>query len=150
MPGEPSERIVVGFELVLSCTLAQEQPASLGKTAARLLDLLSAQGDAELGLILPSHSNLQCTTATEAPIRHLPAAVADAQCADVGQRAPEVPPLAQGCCSLQAASPAGPRGVWHPVLWLGLGSLGLVPGYGVLQRVGTPPPSSQGGAGIGA
>lgn len=53
------------------------------KTAARLLDL-RAYSDAELGLILPSHSSLQCTAAMQPCPRHLPAAVADAQHADMG------------------------------------------------------------------
>lgn len=54
----------------------------LGKTAVSLLGLLSAHDDAELGLISSSHSNLQCTT--EPRPRRLPAAVADAQGADMG------------------------------------------------------------------
>lgn len=46
------------------------------KTAVRLLDL-RAYCDADLGLILPSHSNLECTAAMEPCPRHLPAAVTD-------------------------------------------------------------------------
>lgn len=84
MPGEPGERFVLNFELVPSWTPTQEQLAHLGKSAVSLLDLLSAHDDAELGLILSSHSNLQHTAATEPRPRHLPVAVADAQCVDRG------------------------------------------------------------------
>jgi len=74
MPGEPSERFMLGFELVPSWTPAWEQPVRLGKRATSLLDLPSARDDAELGPILSSHSNLHCTASVEPPPRHLPAA----------------------------------------------------------------------------
>lgn len=80
---EPSEILMISFELAPNWTLAQEQVVHLRKRAARLLDLRE-HNNAELGLILPSHCNLQCTAAMEPCPRHLPAAVADAQHADTG------------------------------------------------------------------
>lgn len=121
MPGEPSERIVVVFELVPSWTLAQEQPGSLGKTAASLLDLLSAQDDAKLGLIPSSHSNLHLSH--RAPHWDLPAAVADAQCADIGWGHPRCLPLLRAVapCRQQAQQVLGGSGTpccgWDGGAW---------------------------------
>lgn len=112
MSCEPNEILVISFELLPNWTLAQEQAVHLRKTAVRLLDL-RAYSDAELGLILPSNSNLQCTAAMEPCPRHLPATVTDAQHADTGWECHLqcLPSLRTGG-ALQAPSPAGPRGGW--------------------------------------
>lgn len=144
MPGEPSERIVVVFELVPSWTLAQKQPASLGNTAASLLHLLSAQDDAKLGSILSSHSNLQC----RAPRWDLPAAVADAQCADMGRGHPRCLPLLRTVapCRQQAQQVLEVSGTpccgWDGGAWGWRLVMGCCKGW--------EPRNSQGGAGIGA
>lgn len=113
--------LVISFELLPNWTLAQEHAVHLRKTAVRLLDLI-AHSDAELGLILPSHSNLQCTAATEPCPRHLPAAVTDAQHAHTGRGHLQCLPSlrAGGACRHQAQQvlgEGGPEPLTVPGMW---------------------------------
>lgn len=123
---------MINFELIPNWTLAQEQAAHLRKTAARLLDL-RVYSDAELGLILPSHSSLQRTAAMQPCPRHLPAAVADVQHADMGWgHLWCLPSLrAGGACRHQTQQVLG-EGSPNLTLCLACGSLGSVPGCRVL------------------